>query len=87
MVTKLKRGMLVRWVVDYGYFTASVTGDGVTPHDPLYLYGIVIEVSRKDPNSVAIVCTSHGDWRLLNMIHDRFEIVSDGGLIGETTEG
>ena len=86
MAVSLNKGMLVRWVVDYGYFAATQTGDGVEPYEPVYHYGIIMEVSCTDLHSVAVVCTSNGDWRLLNMIHDRFEVLSDGGLSGEDTE-
>ena len=76
MEVKLKRGMLVRWVVDYKYFAAPPTSVGVTPQEPIYLYGIVLEASEVDPQSAVVFCFQDGTWTLLNMINDQFEILT-----------
>jgi hypothetical protein len=76
VVDKIKRGVLVRWVVDYAYFAASPHSDGVHPYEPIYMYGVVVEVSQADPRSVAVVCVRDGRWVLLHMIHDEFEILN-----------
>jgi hypothetical protein len=73
---KLKRGQLVRWAVDYEYYAAPSTSHGVMPQKPIYMYGIVLEVSETDSGAVVVFCFQDGTWSLLNMLHDQFEILS-----------
>tara|TARA_B100000131_G_scaffold311223_1_gene343826 strand:- start:4019 stop:4246 length:228 start_codon:yes stop_codon:yes gene_type:complete len=74
---KLDRGDLIRWIIDYDVYEAS--GDVVTPIQPIYAYGIVIEASKTDPKNVVVSQFSeNGALRLIHMIHDGFEIVSKG---------
>ena len=44
----LKRGDLVRWVVDHDVYESS--GDVLVGVSPNYRHGIIMEVSAKDPN-------------------------------------
>lgn len=74
--SKLKRGALIRWIIDYEYFAAPAHAGGVEPYEPIYMYGVVVEVSSQDPRSVAVACVRDGRWVFLNMIHDEFEILS-----------
>tara|TARA_R110001583_G_scaffold11785_2_gene52878 strand:- start:310 stop:543 length:234 start_codon:yes stop_codon:yes gene_type:complete len=71
----LKKGDLIRWIIDYNVYEASE--DEVLPIDPIYAYGIIFEVSVQDPNNV-VVCQIREDGTLLmiHMIHDGFELVS-----------
>ena len=81
MGQQLKRGSLVRWVVDYEYYAAP--GDAsamwVFPQEPIYNYGIVMEVGQigeDGSHNIAVFCFADGTWQLLHMIHDNFEILS-----------
>ena len=80
MGQKLKRGSLVRWVVDYEYYAAPGDLGGVYPQEPIYNYGIVMKVglSGEDGshNNIAVFCFADGTWQLLHMIHDNFELLS-----------
>jgi hypothetical protein len=73
----LKRGDLVRWIVDHDVYEAD--GDTLRGIKPNYRHGIIMEVSKKDSNAVIVCCTDckrHGNWLVLNLIHDEFEILS-----------
>ena len=73
----LDPGDLIRWIDDYDVYEAS--GDVVTPIQPIYAYGIVVEVSKTDPKNVVVSRFSeNGGLKILHMIHDGFEIVSKG---------
>ena len=75
----LKRGDLVRWVVDHDVYESS--GDVLVGVSPNYRHGIIMEVSVKDANAVMVYCydckkKKEGSWMILNMIHDSFEVLS-----------
>lgn len=72
----IKRGDLIRWVVDWGIYAVSDNGEAYGEY-PTYCYGIVMEVSAKDPDAV-VVCAFSADheWNILHLIHDDFEIIS-----------
>ena len=71
----LKKGDLIRWIIDYNIYEAGE--HEVLPINPVYAYGIIFEVSIQDPNNV-VVCQIRKDGTLLmiHMIHDGFELVS-----------
>ncbi len=74
----LKRGDLVRWIVDHDVYEAD--GNTLRGIKPNYRHGIIMEVSKKDGNAVIICCTDckkHGNWLILNLIHDEFEVLSE----------
>jgi hypothetical protein len=75
----LKRGDLVRWIINHEVYEAS--GDVLTGVSPNYRHGIIMEVSGKDTNAVMVYCYDcktkrEGSWMILNMIHDDFEVLS-----------
>ena len=73
----LAPGDLIRWIDDYDVYEAS--GDVVTPIQPIYAYGIVIEVSSADPKNVVVSRFSdNGTLSMIHMIHDGFELISKG---------
>jgi len=76
----LKRGDLVRWVVDHNIYESN--GDVLIGRDPNYKYGIIMEVSSIDPNAVIVCSFDRGNWTVLNFIHDDFEILSGGSPVG-----
>ena len=76
---QLKRGDLVRWVVDHDVYESS--GDVLVGVSPNYRHGIILEVSQIDSKSVVVYCYDckkkrEGSWVVLNMIHDEFEVLS-----------
>ena len=73
----LKRGDLVRWVTDHKMYQSN--GDVLIGLDPNYMYGIIMEVSKVDPNAVIVFSYEKGGkWEILNLIHDDFEVLSGG---------
>jgi hypothetical protein len=76
--TELKKGCLIRWVIDYESFAApsSVSSDGVVPQNPIYSYGIVMEAGGTQGASIMVFCFNDGEWIRLNLIHDEIEILS-----------
>jgi hypothetical protein len=73
----LKKGQLVRWIVDYAVFEAYDDSSMVRGVEPIYKYGIIMEVGT-DETTVVICCyeKTKAQWMMLNMIHDKFEILS-----------
>ena len=75
----LKRGDLVRWIIDHDIYEADEhVLRGIKPN---YRHGIIMEVSAKDGNAVIVYCYDcknkhEGNWTILNMIHDDFEILN-----------
>ena len=47
------RGDLVRWVSDYMFFSADNRGNA-WPHNPVYEYGLIMEVSNADPHALIV---------------------------------
>lgn len=78
MAPKIRKGCLVRWVIDHKFYAAPDSSGGVTPQEPIYSYGVILKVSEVDPNAVVVMCYGDGTWVILNMIHDDFEIISEG---------
>lgn len=71
----IKKGDLIRWIVDYDIY--EVDEDGVTPANPIYAYGIIMDVSSKDSKNAVVCKMKHdGSYIMLHMIHDGFEIIS-----------
>ena len=73
---KPKVGDLIRWIIDYAGFEAGPTSNDVRPFNPIYEYGIVLDVSSQDSNAVIVSMMSCGQLHVLHMIQDGFEIVS-----------
>ena len=76
----LRRGDLVRWIIDHDIYEAD--GEVLRGVSPNYKYGIIMEVSSVDPNAVIIFSYEDGDWTILNLIHDDFEVLSEGAENG-----
>ena len=71
----INRGDLVRWIVDYELFAADDTGK-TYPLEPVYQYGIVVEVSPEDPSMVVIYNPYQAEWWIGNKAGDQIEIIS-----------
>lgn len=71
-----KVGDLIRWIVDYRGFMAGTSSADIRPFNPIYEYGIILDVSSQDPNAVIVSMASCGQLRVLHMLQDGFEILS-----------
>tara|TARA_Y100000034_G_C6794643_1_gene356071 strand:- start:335 stop:574 length:240 start_codon:yes stop_codon:yes gene_type:complete len=74
----VKRGDLIRWVVDWGIYTVSPDGHAQGEY-PQYCHGIVMEISEKQSDAAVIYCydcKNEGQWTILHILHDKFEILS-----------
>lgn len=75
----LKRGDLIRWVVDWGIYAISANGEAHGQY-PQYCHAIVIEVSQKDPEAIVAYCydcKNEGGYTILHLKHDKFELISE----------
>jgi|TARA_R100001244_G_scaffold113319_1_gene83911 hypothetical protein len=72
----LKKGQLVRWVVDYAGFQAD-EDRVIKGIEPIYKYGIVMEVGS-DSKGVVVYCYESGEinWTMLYLINDKIEVLN-----------
>ena len=49
--------------------------------EPVYKYGVVVEVSKKDSDCIAVISCDDGRWHMLDIKYDKFEIVSEGANV------
>ena len=78
MGDQLKKGCLIRWVVDYEYYAAPHYSAGVVPQEPIYKYGVVMEIAHPDsvPYSLVVFCFDDNAWEILDVAHDQFEVLN-----------
>jgi|TARA_R110000824_G_scaffold5313_2_gene24651 hypothetical protein len=76
-VKKAKVGDLIRWIVEYQSFLAGPTSNDVRPCNPVYDYGIVLDISTQDPHSVIVSVMRIGQLHVLHQLQDGFEILSE----------
>ena len=70
-----RRGDLVRWVKEFTFFAADDQGNA-WPHDPIYEYGLVMEVSETDSNALIVHGFSSKSLFIVDMNHDEVEVIS-----------
>jgi hypothetical protein len=70
-----RRGDLLRWIVDYKLFAADDKGNA-WPHNPVYEYGVVIEVSHTDPLAVIMFGMTIMTQIVAHVAEDNLELVS-----------
>ena len=83
-MAKINKGSLIRWIVGHSVYAAYE--ENVVGSNPIYNYGIVIEVSILDPLAVVAHCKneSYGDHLIiLHGEEDGIEILSGGAKDGE----
>ncbi len=71
----LKKGDLVRWIKDYTFFSADDKGNA-WPHDPVYEYGLVMEVSYTDPNALIVFGFEAKHLFIVDLDIDEVEAIS-----------
>jgi len=78
-VDKFSKGDLVRWVIGHATFEAHP--DKLVGADPIYRYGIVMQVSAKVDTAIVVhSCGFEPDYRLiiLDGAEDEVEVLSTG---------
>lgn len=69
------KGTLIKWVTSHKSYMAN--GDVLVGLEPIYNYGIVMEVSRKDPNYLAVASCADGRWHVVDVHNNSIEIISE----------
>ncbi len=69
------KGTLIRWVESHKSYEAN--GDVLVGLEPIYNYGIIMEVSQKNPNYIAVASFGDGRWRVVDVHNDDIKIVSE----------
>ena len=76
-----KKGDLVRWITGHSVYEADE--DMIVGADPIYSYGIIIEVSDVDPAAIIVnSCIKTRTQRLiiLNACEEDIDILSSGEI-------
>ena len=77
---KYHKGDYVRWLTGHGVYEAHE--DKLVGAEPIYTYGIVMEVSKVDPGAIIVHATvpnKIGRLVMLSDTSDEIEILSTGG--------
>lgn len=70
-----KKGTLIKWIESHRSYEAN--GDVLVGLEPIYKCGIIMQVSSKDPNYIAVASCSDGRWHVINVHHDDIQILSE----------
>tara|TARA_R110002020_G_scaffold256852_1_gene470521 strand:- start:3325 stop:3570 length:246 start_codon:yes stop_codon:yes gene_type:complete len=81
-VETYKQGDFIRWITGHGIYEAY--DDGAVGVDPIYEYGIILEVSMVDKGAIIVHSFANKVARLLilNNTIDEIEVLSEGGAHG-----
>jgi hypothetical protein len=71
----ITRGALIRWI--YSHKSYEANGDVLVGLEPIYGYGIIMKVSKKDPNYIAVASCSDGRWHVVDIHHDDIQVISE----------
>lgn len=66
----------MRWLS--GHHSYEANGDVLVGVLPIYKYGIVMEVSKKNPSYFIVASCDDGRWHVLDIHQDDIEILSRG---------
>ena len=64
------------WVV--GHRSYQSNGDVLIGLEPIYKYGIIMEVSYKDTDFLAVASFEDGSWHVVDLSSDEVTILSEG---------
>ncbi len=70
-----RKGDLVRWIRDYMFFSADNRGNA-WPHNPVYEYGLIMEVSHTDPNALIVFGFKSKQMFIMDRLQDEIETIS-----------
>lgn len=76
----LKIGNLIRWVASHRSYEAN--GDVLVGREPIYKYGIVMEISKKSSNQIIVASCEDARWHIIDTEHDNYELLSEGAQDG-----
>lgn len=68
-------GQLIRWVTDYRLYAAY--GDKLVRREPIYKYGIIVELLPSDHHSIVIYCFKEKGRLLIDSHYEHVEIISE----------
>ena len=71
----ITKGTLIKWVESHKSYEAN--GDVLVGLEPIYSYGIIMEVSRQNPDYLAVASFGDGRWRVINVHNDDIKIISE----------
>ena len=74
----VKKGTLIRWVSAHKSYEAN--GDVLVGLEPIYKYGIIMEVSRKNSNYLAVASFDDGAWHVVDVYHNDIKIISEAEI-------
>ena len=74
-----RKGDLVRWVKEHRLYVSDEYGNAY-PHNPVYEFGIVMEVSHVDTNAVIIFGFTPRQLIIGDIMKDEIEIISRAPL-------
>ena len=72
----IKKGSLIKWVV--GHKSYQSDGDVLIGLDPIYKHGIVMEISYKNTDYIAVASLQDSSWHIVDLEHDEILILSEG---------
>ena len=74
--TDIEVGDYIRWTTGVSVYVAGPDSDGVTPHEKIYTYGIVVEVAQKgvDIGSDIVIASSSEGWFVSAVDDPEYEI-------------
>lgn len=75
MKRKLHAGDYVRWVISYAVFACDETGEA-WPHEPVYCYGLIVEVANDNSESIVVYIPRSSEYHLLDTSKYAFEVLS-----------
>ena len=72
----IKKGTLIKWVV--GHKSYQSDGDVLIGLQPIYKYGIIMEISYKNTDYLAVASLQDGSWHVVDIEQDEILILSEG---------
>lgn len=72
----ITKGTLIKWVSSHESYQSD--GDVLIGIGPIYKCGIVMEVSYKDSDYLAVASLEDGNWHVVSIHHDDIIILSEG---------
>ena len=71
----MHQGDFVRWVISYAVFAADEIGNA-WPYEPVYCYGLIIEVANDGSPNVIVYIPRSSEYHLLDTTKYQFEVLS-----------
>ena len=72
------KGTLIRWVSAHKSYQAN--GDVLVGLEPIYKYGIIMEVSSTNSNYLAVASFGDGAWHVVDVHHNDIKVISEAEI-------